>query len=52
MANLTLLDLDKEWTVDTSLFKSKGKSTPYDGMTLTGAPVATVSNGELVFTDL
>ena len=52
MANLTLLDLNKEWTVDTSLFKSKGKSTPYDGMTLTGAPVATISNGELVFSDL
>ena len=52
LANLTLLDLDKEWTVDPSRFKSMGKSTPYDGMTLTGAPVMTVANGEIVFCNL
>ncbi len=47
-ADLTLLDLDKTWTVDPTLFKSMGQSTPYSGMTLQGSVVMTISNGNLV----
>lgn len=46
-ANLTLFDTDTEWSVDPQSFISMGKATPYDGMTLTGLPVLTISNGEI-----
>lgn len=48
-ADLTLLDLDKGWTVDPGRFRSMGRSTPYNGMPLKGAPVLTISNGEIRF---
>lgn len=51
-ADLTLLDLGQEWTVDPSDFRSMGQSTPYDGMMLKGKPVLTISNGEIRFCKL
>lgn len=48
-ADLVLIDTSMEKTVDTRDFKSMGKATPYEGMTLRAWPVATVSKGELVF---
>lgn len=51
-ADLTLLDLGQEWTVDPRDFRSMGQSTPYDGMTLKGKPVLTISNGEIRFCKL
>lgn len=48
MANLTLLDIEREWKVEPAGFRSMGQATPYDGMTLKGIPVLTVSNGETV----
>ncbi|MEA2718488.1 MAG: dihydroorotase, partial [Candidatus Eremiobacteraeota bacterium] len=40
---------DREWTVDARLFRSKGKNTPFDGMTLPRRCVATVVEGAVVF---
>ena len=34
--SLTLIDPEASWTVDPSMFKSKGRCTPYEGMKLTG----------------
>ncbi len=51
-ADLTLLDLGQEWTVDPRDFRSMGQSTPYDGMMLKGKPVLTISNGEIRFCKL
>ena len=48
-ADLTLLDTTREWSVDPSLFRTAGRSTPYEGMTLTGKPILTISNGNVVF---
>lgn len=50
-ADLTIIDLDKEWTVDASSFYSKGKSSPFDEMIFTGKAVATVVDGEFVMKD-
>lgn len=36
IADLTLVDPDEEWIVDSKLFCSKGKATPFEGMHLTG----------------
>ncbi len=43
-ANLTILDLNDEWTVDASKFHSKSKNTPYDGWKLRGKAVGIVNN--------
>jgi len=50
-ADLTIIDLNKEWTVDASSFYSKGKSSPFDEMIFTGKAVATVVDGEFVMKD-
>ncbi len=48
-ANLVLVDLNKEWTVDPKNFKSKGRNTAFKGMTLKGKPIGTVSDGEIKY---
>ena len=48
-ADLTLLDPDEEWTVDSKLFYSKGKATPFEGRTVTGRVKFLFIDGRLVF---
>jgi dihydroorotase len=45
LANLTLLDPQKEWTVDPNLFKSKSKNTPFGGMRLKGKAIGIINHG-------
>lgn len=40
---------DRSWVVDARLFRSKGKNTPFDGMTLPRRAIATVVEGAVVF---
>lgn len=40
---------DQPWTVDARAFRSKGKNTPFDGMTLPRRAVATIVGGAVVF---
>jgi dihydroorotase len=40
---------DRRWTVDARLFRSKGKNTPFDGMTLPRRALATIVEGAVVF---
>jgi dihydroorotase len=40
---------DRSWTVDARLFRSKGKNTPFDGMTLPRRALATIVEGAVVF---
>ena len=44
-ADITILDLNTEKTVDSSQFISKGKNTPFHGKTLKGWPVMTITKG-------
>lgn len=39
---------DEAWRVDAAAFYSKGKSTPFDGMTLPRRAIATIVNGRIV----
>lgn len=48
-ADLALVDLEREWTVDPDQFVSKGRNTPFAGMTLKGEVVATFVGGKLVY---
>jgi dihydroorotase len=50
-ANITILDPDREWTVDSRNFASKGKNTPYDGYKFKGKVMATLVNGGIIYMD-
>ena len=47
-ADITVFSTDEEWTVDRNLFYTKGKTSPFDGMTLTGKAKLTVVDGNIV----
>ncbi len=48
-ADVTVLDLERDVRVEPERFESKGRSTPFAGWTLKGAPVATVVGGRIAF---
>jgi dihydroorotase len=48
-ADVTLFDPKGRWTVDPQRFLSKGRSTPFAGWELSGAPAATVVSGTVVW---
>lgn len=48
-ADVVLLDVDKEWRVDSSKFYSMGKITMFDGREMTGDVVMTIHRGEVVY---
>ncbi len=49
--DFTVWKLDEEYEVKPEEFLSKGKSTPFEGMVLSGKCIATVHNGEFVYTE-
>ena len=48
-ADITIIDPDADWVVDTAQFASKGKNTPLQGATLRGKVHATLVAGEVVY---
>ena len=48
-ADLVILDLDKQWIINKEQFLSKGKNTPFEGMTVFGEVVATFVGGVKVY---
>ena len=48
-ADLVLIDLEKEQSIDKDAFLSKGKNTPFNGWKCTGWPQVTIYNGEIVW---
>lgn len=46
-ADLTIIDFNKEWRVDTSTFASLGRNTPFEGWQLKGLPVVTICKGKI-----
>ncbi|MCY8378138.1 dihydroorotase [Bacillus haynesii] len=48
-ADITLIDLEREEKIDKSFFLSKGKNTPFDGISCFGWPVMTMAKGKLVY---
>ena len=49
VADVTVLDLDRELTVDLSTHRSKSRNAPYQGWRLKGAPILTIVGGRIVF---
>lgn len=50
-ADITIMDLNKEWTVDCKKFYTRGKFTPYNGKQCKGKAVATMMGGRFVMKD-
>jgi dihydroorotase len=48
VADITLLDLNREWTVDVNTFASKSRNCPFNGWTLKGKAVMTIVGGKVV----
>lgn len=48
-ADLTLIDLDREWRVDVTRFASKSRNSPFGGWRLCGIPVLTIVKGNVVW---
>ena len=48
LADVTIIDPDKEWTVVAADLVSKSKNTAFDGRQLKGAAVATILGGKLI----
>ncbi|MDE6474003.1 MAG: dihydroorotase [Clostridia bacterium] len=49
LADITLVDLDKKYTIDAKNFKSKGKNTPFDGFEVKGKVCVTVVEGKVKY---
>ncbi len=49
MADITIIDPEKEWIVDSSRFKTKGRNTPFEGWTLKGRIEYTIVEGKIVY---
>ena len=47
-ANMTVIDIDANWIVDASKFKSKCRISPFDGFELKGKPIMTIINGKII----
>ncbi len=49
VADLALLDVNKQWTVNPDEFLSMGRATPFEGWELVGKNVLTMYKGEIVY---
>ena len=50
-ADITIFDPNKEWTVNTANFISKGKNTPFNGHVFKGKIMSTIVDGKIVYRD-
>ena len=50
-ADVTLIDLDREWTVDVTKFMSKSRNCPFAGWKLKGKAVFTIVGGVVKYRD-
>lgn len=49
IADITILDPDLKWTWHSAESRSKSRNSPFDGWDFTGAPVATIVGGRIVY---
>ncbi len=51
-ANITIIDLKKEWVVDPNKFFSKARNNPFAGFRLKGKALATIVSGKILYSEL
>ncbi len=49
IADIAVIDPDLEWTVEPNMFYSKGRNTPFAGLSVRGAALKTILAGRVVF---
>ncbi len=49
VGDVTVIDPDREWVVDSSAFRTKGRNTPYEGRTLFAKTVCTLVDGRVAY---
>jgi dihydroorotase len=52
VADITVIDPNRSWTVDKMKFRSKSRNTPFHGWTLKGKAVLTIKGGAITYEDL
>lgn len=50
-ADITIIDLDKEWMVNVDEFESKGRNCPFNGWKLKGKAVMTIVGGKIAMSE-
>ncbi len=50
-ADITVIDIKREWTVDINKFRSKSKNSPFNGWKLKGKAVLTIVDGEIKYSE-
>jgi len=50
-ADLTVLDLNRNWTFDVNQSRSRSRNSPFHGWPMKGKAVATIVGGKLVYED-
>jgi dihydroorotase len=50
-ADITLIDLNKQWTINPGDFKSKSRNCPFAGWKVKGKAVKVIVAGQLISTD-
>jgi dihydroorotase len=48
-ADITIVDLERSWTIDPAKFRSRGRNTPFATREVKGAVVKTIVDGQIVF---
>lgn len=51
VADITVIDLNREEKIDKETFQSKSKNTPFDQWDVSGIPVLTIAEGKVVYED-
>lgn len=51
VADITIINPDKEYTIDVNTFVSKGKNTPFDGYKVSGEVEYTILGGKIVYAE-
>ena len=47
--DVVVLDPEREWVVDAAAFRSRGKNSPFHGLTFRGRVLKTICDGRIVF---
>jgi dihydroorotase len=50
-ADITIIDLDKEWVVNVDEFESKGRNCPFNGWRLKGKTVMSIVGGKVAMSE-
>jgi len=51
-ADITVIDINREWVVNKDKFLSKGRNTPFNGLKLKGKAAMTIVDGNVTYSEI